>query len=365
MCITSAQLDFYWFACQMVYRINPNQQPLWRNPFEMQLGTGANSVVLGKLSAAQERLIAALYRGIADQQLDVVSQQLGLTKQDTTEVLEQVSPLLLAEPKKTPKPKSKVNLSPEFIAGAFAEIIRASLLVGVNGESVLLSRAERTVHLEDLSRTGLLIAQGLAAAGLGNLISHDEQLVDSASLGPTGYPSQLRGHPRIDALRSILAASPNVCQIATGKRMTEKQLQKIDCAVLIVQQVIEPKRYSTWLSRDVPHIVVTFDAQEVSISPMILPGQTACLFCLEIQRTNENAQWPVIASQLISSNKKFDDSASQLFAAGIVIQKILSRIDKVSGFEVSSENQTGYKLNLQSGEVVEFRWPQQDGCQCG
>lgn len=346
----------------MVFRINPNQQPLWRNPFEMQLGTGADSVVLGKLSAAQERLIAALYRGIADQQLEVVSQQLGLSKQATDEVIDQVGPLLLAEPKKPSR--SKTTLSPEFVTGAFAEIIRASLLIGADGESVLLSRGERTVHLEELSRTGLLIAQGLAAAGVGNLISHDEQKVDGLSLGPTGYPTQLQGHPRIDALRSVLAASPNNCQITTGKKMTEKQLQKIDCAVLIVQQVIEPKRYSTWLNRDVPHIVVTFDAQEVSISPMILPGQTACLFCLEIQRTQGNAQWPVIASQLISSNKKFDDSASQLFAAGIVIQKILSRLDKVSGFEVASENQTGYRLNLKSGEVIEFKWPQQCGCQC-
>ena len=348
----------------MVFRINPNQQPLWRNPFEMQLGTGADSVVLGKLSAAQERLIAALYRGIADQQLDIVSQQLGLSKQDTDEVIEQVGPLLLAEPRKPSSSKSKTALSSEFVAGAFAEIIRASLLIGADGETVLLSRGERTVHLEELTRTGLLIAQGLAAAGVGNLISHDEQKVDGLSLGPTGYPTQLQGHPRIDALRSVLAASPNNCQITTGKKMTEKQLQKIDCAVLIVQQVIEPKRYSTWLNRDVPHIVVTFDAQEVSISPMILPGQTACLFCLEIQRTQQNAQWPVIASQLISSNKKFDDSASQLFAAGIVIQKILSRLDKVSGFEVASENHTGYRLNLKSGEVVEFRWPKQSGCQC-
>ena len=346
----------------MVFRINPNQQPLWRNPFEMQLGTGADSVVLGKLSAAQERLIAALYRGIADQQLDVVSQQLGLSKKETSEVIDQVSPMFLAETKKTAK--SKITLQPEFVASAFAEIIRASLLMGVAGETVLLGRAERTVHLEDLSRTGLLIAQGLAAAGVGNLISHDELKVDAASLGPTGYPTQLQGHPRIDALRSILAASPNNSQITTGKKMTEKQLQKIDCAVLIVQQVIEPKRYSTWLNRDVPHIVVTFDAQEVSVSPMILPGQTACLFCLEIQRTQVNPQWPVIASQLFSSNKKFDDAASQLFAAGLVIQKILSRLDKVSGFEIAPENQVGYRLNLKTGEVIEYKWPQQNGCQC-
>jgi len=346
----------------MVIRINPNQQPLWRNPFEMQLGTGPDSVALGKLSSAQERLIAALYRGVADQQFDIVSQQLGLSKLEADSVIQQVSPMLLSESKHKPKPK--VSLTQEFVAGAFAEIIRASLLLGVDGETVLLSRAERTVHLETLSRTGLLIAQGLAAAGVGNLISHDELKVDSASLGPTGYPSQLQGQPRVDALRSMLAASPNNSRVTTGKKMTEKQMQKIDCAVLIVNQVIEPKRYSTWLNRDVPHISVSFDPQEVSISPMILPGQTACLYCLEIQRTSKDPQWPVIASQLISSTKKFDDAASQLFAAGIVIQKILSRLDRVSGFEVGIENQTGYSLNLKTGEITEFKWLQQTDCAC-
>lgn len=348
----------------MVIRINPNQQPLWRNPFEMQLGTGADSVLLGKLSTAQERLIAALYRGVADQQFEVVSKQLGLSKNEADSVIQQVSPMLLSEPQSKPKSKAKVNLTQEFVAGAFAEIIRASLLHGVDGETVLLGRADRTVHLETLAKTGLLIAQGLAGAGVGNLISHDELKVDSANLGPTGFPSQLQGQPRIEALRSLLAASPNNSRVTTGKKMTEKQLAKIDCAVLIAHQVIEPKRYSTWLNRDVPHVLVTFDAQEVAISPMILPGQTACLYCLEIQRTNKNPQWPVIASQLITSTKKFDDAASQLFAAGIIIQKILSTLDRVSGFELGIENQTGYSLNLKTGDITEFKWPQQTDCEC-
>lgn len=345
----------------MVFRINPNQQALWRSPFEMQLGAGSNPVVLSKLSPAQERLIAALYKGVADQQLPLVSKQLGLSKAETDDVLHQVGPMLLAE---NPTLKSKVELSPEFVAGAFAEIIRASLLHAVDGEAVLIGRAGRSVHIEDISRTGLIIAQGLAAAGLGHLISHDDNQVAASDLGPTGYPSQLLGRPRVDALRTMLAASPNKALVSTGKKLLEKQLQKMDCAVLISHQAIEPRRYAHWVSRDVPHISVGFDSEFATVSPMIIPGQTACLFCLENMRADNDSNWPVLASQLVASQKKFDDSASQLFAAGIVIQKILARLDKVSGFALAEENLTGYKLNLKSGEITEFVWPHNPACKC-
>lgn len=345
----------------MVFRINPNQQPLWRTPYEMQLGTGANPVILRQLTPAQERLIAALYKGVADQQLPLVTSQLGLSQSETDEFLNQVGPMLLAE---SPAPKTKIQLSSEFVAGAFAEIIRASLLHAVDGEAVLIGRAGRSVHIEDISRTGLMIAQGLAAAGLGHLISHDENQVQQSDLGPTGYPSQLLGRPRIDALRTLLAASPNKAMVSTGKKLLERQLQKLDCAVLIAHQAMEPRRYAPWLSRDVPHIAVTFDAEFATVSPMILPGLTACLFCLENLRTDHDSNWPVLASQLVSSQKRFDDAASQLFTAGVVIQKILARLDKVSGFKLHEENLTGYQLNLKSGAVTEFVWAQHPACNC-
>lgn len=346
---------------EMVLRINPNQQPLWRNPFEMQLGTGANQVALQKLSTAQERLIAALYKGIADQQLPVITGALGLSENETHEVLDAVGPLLLAD---TPVKKSKIKLGEDFIEGAFAEIIRASLLHSVDGEAVLIGRAGRSIHIDDLGKVGLSIALGIAAAGVGHLISHDEQKVKKQNLGPTAYPSQLLGMNRIDAVRSMLAASPNKTMISTGKKLLDAKLQKVDCAVLISQQVTEPRRYATWMNKDVPHIAVTFDSESVAVSPMIVPGQSACLFCLEKMRVQNDANWPVIATQLISSTKKFDDSASQLFAAGIVVQKLLARLDKVSGFELAQENLSGYNLNLKSGQVTEYTWPIHESCDC-
>lgn len=345
----------------MVMRINPNHQPLWRNPFEMQLGTGAAAISLGKLSSAQERLIAALYKGIADQQFPVVTKQLGLSKADADSVVNAVGEIMLND---APETRTKISLSDDFVTGAFAEIIRASLLHSVDGEQVLLGRAERSIHLDSLGRAGLSIALGLAAAGIGHLVSDDNEKVDAENLGPTGYPSQLKGHPRIDAVRSLLAASPNKAMVSTGLKLPKSKQLKLDCAVLISQQATDPSRYATWMNKDIPHIVVTFDAESVTVSPMVIPGQSACLFCLEKMRTQQDSNWPVIATQLISSNKRFDDVASQLFAAGIVVQKILARVDRVAGFELAQENLSGFKLELVTGQVTEYTWPKHSECEC-
>lgn len=342
-------------------RINPNQQAIWRTPFEMQVGLGPGSVVLPNLTNAQERMIAALYKGIADQQLPLVTKQLGLTGQETKDLLGSLDQVLLND---SPATATKQKLSEDFVAGAFAEIIRASLLHSVDGQAVLLSRSQRSIHLDHLGSAGLQMALGLAAAGVGQIISHDENKVEKADLGPTGFPSQLIGHSRIDALRSLLAASPNQTLVSTGKKLQANKLQKIDCAVLISQQVIDPRRYATWINRDIPHVAVTYTADEVWVSPMIIPGQSACLFCLEKMRTDANPIWPVIATQLLTSNKRFDDVSSQLFSAGIVVQKILSRVDKVSGFDLAEENLSGFSLDLKSGLIKELKWPKHEACHC-
>jgi hypothetical protein len=152
-------------------------------------------------------------------------------------------------------------------------------------------------------------------------------------------------------------------KILDSTGLPEKKISKIDCAVLISNQVIEPNRYATWMKRGVPHISIVFDSEYASVSPLIIPGKSACLLCLERVRTAEDSKWPALASQLRLSSKEFDDSASRLFAAGIAVQKILAHTDKLLGFEVT-ENHVGYRLELSSGIVSEFSWTAHADCDC-
>ncbi len=325
----------------------------------MQIGLGSQKVIFNSLSPAQERLIAALYRGIADKQLPSLMDDLGVIQHEGQGLVDALAPVLL----KNLEP-IKVPLSEDFVAGAFAEIIRASLLNSADGATVLMQRQFRAVHLDDLGSAGLAIALGLASAGVGRLVSHDQSRVETADLGPSAYPSQLLGKLKIDAISALLAGSPNQMKVIPGHHLTSRNLEVVDCAVIVAQQAIEPRRYVQWLNRDVPHLAVSFEGDKAAVSPLIVPGRGPCLFCLEQARVDQDPSWPVVASQLVTSKNRLDDAASRLFCGGLAIQKMLAHLDDVGGFEQTSRELTGYELDSKSGQITEFTWQKHESCSC-
>jgi hypothetical protein len=340
-------------------RINPHQSALWRDLNSLQIGSGSQRVIFNSLSPAQERLIAALYRGIADKQLPRLMDDLGVESIQGQTLVDALEPLLLRN-----TAPMKNSLSEEFVAGAFSDIIRASLLNSADGATVLMERQFRTVHVDDLSGAGLALTLGLASAGIGRVVSHDQTKVEPRDLGPSAYPSQLLGKPKIEAVRALLASSPNQMGIVAGHKLTARNLESIDCAAIIGHQAIEPRRYVQWLNRDVPHLALSFDVDQASVSPLIVPGRGPCLFCLEEARINQDPSWPVIASQLVTSKERLDDSASRLFCAGLAIQKILAQLDDAGGFQQTAKELVGYRLSLGSGAITEFSWPEHEACSC-
>ncbi len=340
-------------------RINPHQTALWRDIDSLQIGAGADGVIFNSLSPAQERLIAALYRGIADKHLPQLMNDLGVPASDGQHLVDSLRPLLLQNTRPLREP-----LSEDFVASAFSNIIRASLLSSADGATVLMERKFRSVHLDDLSGAGLALALGLAAAGVGRLVTHDSSKIEASDLGPNGYPSQLLGKTKVHALIALLASSPNQMQVVDGHTLKTKELESIDCAAIIAHQAIEPRRYVQWLNRDVPHLSLTFEADKSSVSPLIVPGRGPCLYCLEQARIAKDARWPVMASQLVANRARLDDSASRLFCAGLAIQKMLSHLDDVGGFRQTEKELVGYQLEFASGTVSEFRWAEHAACSC-
>jgi hypothetical protein len=114
----------------------------------------------------------------------------------------------------------------------------------------------------------------------------------------------------------------------------------------------------------IPHVAVIFDHDGVTISPVIETGKTPCLTCFHEQQILKDSAWPEIASQLLFSEQKFDDSTSRLFAAAIATQRTLDRIDELSNFRVQDRNRIGYRLSISAGTVSEFRWEFSSSCLC-
>ncbi len=202
----------------------------------------------------------------------------------------------------------------EFVKRNFAEICRAQATYNHSGESIIAQRQTRTIFLSEQQNCGKLITDALANSGIGE----------------TGFT----------------------------------QSDEYDFAILIGNLVLPPSSYKHWLNTSTPHIAIIFDQDGVTISPVIETGKTPCLTCFHEQQISKDPAWPEIASQLLFSEQKFDDSTSRLFAAAIACQRTLDTVDELASFTVNDRNRVGYRLNVSSGTVSEFRWDFSSNCLC-
>lgn len=294
----------------MVLRINPSKALLWRSTSEIQFGSSLDAVKIANITAGQERLLALLSRGIADDFFDQVAVAVGA--EDATELLQNLDGVLLRDA------SPATTLSAEFIEHRFAEICRAQAVHSRDGSSVLAGRQLRRVFVQPRTAAHQLVSDSLEQSGIGFLL--DDQ------------PEEL---------------PPNV-----------------DFAVLLANNAIAPSDYARWMVKGVAHISVVFDSEGVSVSPVIESGKTPCLSCFHENQTSSDSAWPAIASQLLFSRQEFDDKVASLFAASIVCQRVLQFCDQLAEFDFGDANQTGYRLSTHSGQISEFKWQFNASCAC-
>ena len=70
-----------------------------------------------------------------------------------------------------------------------------------------------------------------------------------------------------------------------------------DLAVLV--GVGEPDRelVDGWMRTGLPHVLVRFAEGSATIGPFVVPGQTACLRCLDAHHTDADPSWPLLVVQ--------------------------------------------------------------------
>jgi hypothetical protein len=245
-----------------------------------------------------------LYRGIPNHYLNQVAESLGVENPEV--IVQKISPALMQI--------TYPQIDEQFVAREFAEICRAQANYNHSGESVVASRQLQSVFVTDGNRTANLITEALGNAGIG--------------------------------------------------RLPATETEAADFAIVIAQHTLAPSAYSHWLNNSVPHIAVIFDFEGVLVTPVIQAGKTPCLTCFHEQEVAKDSAWPEIASQLLFSEQKFDDSTSRLFGAAIACQRALDSIDASGGFKIEERNRIGYRLNLKAGTVSEFRWDFSSNCLC-
>ena len=130
--------------------------------------------------------------------------------------------------------------------------------------------------------------------------------------------------PLVDALSGLLARSGvQVLLSADGLSLAATSPA---IAVVVAHWVLAPDIQSHWLRRDVPHLPIVFSDTGVTVGPLVEPGTSACLRCVELHRTDADAAWPAIAAQLHGLGGGAESAILAAEAAAVAFRILITRL---------------------------------------
>jgi hypothetical protein len=330
----------------MVIQINPALAILWLDDKSRQFGT-ATPLALENLSETQLRILDYLEQGVADNQARLLPKMALATDSQVNSLIQRISPILVRT--------SNFGFDEAEIEKRFAEIMRLFLMGSKDPAAALQKRAKAKVFINKFDRVGLIAIRALAAAGVGTVFTTDHEKVQRSDTLELGYPISSQGHARITSAKALLGKAAS---LQLHSRISEP-FELTDVALIVSNDVVLPQSYQTWMARDVPHISILFDEAGAEVSPVILPGVTACLACIETYRLASDHNWGKVAPQLLLMNRNLSDSASLLVAVGLAVSRLLNQIDNVD----YRQEFTTAKFFRSSSEVS-FLSPKDSNCGC-
>jgi hypothetical protein len=210
------------------------------------------------------------------------------------------------------------------------------------------------VRLIGAGPVGYQLARLLVASGVGTLYVYDNEPPD-----PTLYPSAGVLTSGAEALRSALAEDDTT--ICTLSHWSKPEAGTLDLTIVGCDRPEMDRVITDHLLRiDQAHLVVRCWGNGVSVGPLVLAGQTSCLSCADLARSDADPQWPVVLSQL--SRLRIESPPVMLaWAASVAAAQALAYL-----YGELPES-AGATLELSWPDFVtrQRRWPAHPSCGCG
>ncbi len=190
-----------------------------------------------------------------------------------------------------------------------AELATASVAHGDGdgGVRTLARRRAACIRVHGAGRIGSGVAGLLAAAGIGQVTCVDSEITRPQDLTPGGLGVAELGLPRAAGVaRAIGRVAPEVRAGATGARP--------DLVVLAEVRDAEPA--ATLVRERIPHLAAAAAEAVGVVGPLVSPGRSACLRCLDLTRAERDPAWPLILAQVAGSRLE-PQACDTVLAAGV------------------------------------------------
>jgi hypothetical protein len=283
--------------------LKPGLLPVWRNRDTVQIGIDPRRAVAltGMRGAAG---LLRLLDGSRDRgQVLAAAGHLGMDAQAADRVLT----LLAAAGALDDVPVSTCGaLQAGGRARLAPELATASLAHGDadGGARTLARRQAACVRVHGAGRLGLWTAGLLTAAGTGLVISTGPtappgQALRGQALGGQALPGADPGAARAAGAAQTAGAAGTAGADRPGRRARSPRSRPRRRPTLVILADSHRRELPAALVRhQVPHLAAAASEAIGVVGPLVLPGRSACLRCLDLARAERDPAWPLILAQL-------------------------------------------------------------------
>ena len=247
----------------------------------------------------------------------------------------------------------RTRLAPELATAALAHGD------GDGGARILARRQSACVRVEGLSRIGLCVASMLAASGIGMVISTGRP----PGAGPGPAPPPLMGPSPPSGSPPSGSPQPTGFPPPAGKSVPAGTSYRPDLVILADSY---RRELPEALKRDnVPHLAAAASEAIGVVGPLVLPGDTACLRCLDLTRAERDPAWPLILAQLTRGGAE-PPACDTVLAAAVAAQaaaQTLAFVDRPAS--AGAVTNGTLELVLPDWQWRRRTWEPHDRCGCG
>ena len=150
------------------------------------------------------------------------------------------------------------------------------------------------------------LVRGTSVARLASIVGGDDaaqSLIDSC--GDVFHRTPRATLPRL-AVVGVAPATDTIARTWAGSTRStvvagsssDLSAVDVDFVVLVSHFVVSPIDVQPWLGRDIPHCAIVFGESSVRVGPVVIPGETACIRCVELAHIDDDPTWSAVAPQM-------------------------------------------------------------------
>jgi stage V sporulation protein SpoVS len=228
-----------------------------------------------------------------------------------------------------------------------------------------IRRMQSAVLIHGGGRVAVSLATLLAAAGVGWVSTLAEGTVQPEEVG-CGYLEEDVGQRRSIAIRKAIVRTAPATNTSPLPRTRNPDL------VLLADTVVPDPHLVQQLFADGSTHLVAWAGEGVGVvGPLVVPGRSSCLHCVDLHKTAAEPAWPALATQLAGRAQPADLASAQASAA-FAVSQALRVLDgarrRVNSAPVDPTDlpvwSAAVEIDTYSGETRRTNWSKHAYCTC-